>query len=84
MKTKKPNYTTRKVADGTRLELTLLDKGADGLIHSASCEYPLFLLVDVEKTKVMADGKELKLVEKEWVKQTKKQTENYLLKMLGC
>lgn len=84
MKTKKPNFTTRKVADGTRLELTLLDKGADGRIHSASCEYPLYLWVDVEKTKAMADGTEVKTTEKEWVKQTKQQTENYLLKLLGC
>lgn len=83
MKTKKPNFTTRKTADGTRFELTLLDKGADGRIHSANCEYPLYLWVDVEKTKVMADGTEVKTTEKEFVKQTKKQTENYLLQMLG-
>lgn len=83
MKTKKPNYTTRKVADGTRFELTLCDKGADGRIRSASCEYPLYLLVDVEITKEKADGTEIKLLEKQLVKQTKKQTEKYLLERLG-
>lgn len=72
MKTKKPNYTTRKVADGKRFELTLYDKGADGRVRSVSCEYPLYLQIVNEKG------------EFDMVKQTKKQTENYLLKMLGC
>lgn len=83
MKTKKPNFTVRKVADGKRLELTLCDKDADGRVRSASCDYPLYLTVDVEKIKVKADGTEIKLTEKELVKQTKKQTENYLLSTLG-
>lgn len=71
MKTKKPNYTLRKVADGKRLELTLCDKGADGRVRSASCEYPLFLQVIDEKGNV------------DMVKQSKKQTESFLLKTLG-
>lgn len=83
MKQETPNYKVRKVADGTRLEVSLCEKGADGLYHSSSCEYPLYLLVDVEKTYTTADGKTVKTTEKELVRQTRKQTEKYLLSCLG-
>jgi len=66
----KKNYTTI-VKDG-RMTLQLNEKDADGRVRSASCEYPFVCQV------VDADGN---VVVK---KQTKKQTEKFLLELLGC
>ena len=78
---KKKNYTLIK--NGNRITLQMLEKGADGRTHSASCEYPLYMLEEVVKTKTDADGNEFKIVEKELVKKTRKQTEKFLLAQLG-
>lgn len=58
------------VADG-RMTVKMLEKGADGIFHSASCEYPL-IMQDKD-----ADGKTI------MVRKTKKQTEKWLLSVLG-
>jgi len=78
---KKKNYTLIK--NGNRITLQMLEKGADGRTHSASCEYPLYLWKDVEKKVYDADGNESKVVEKQFVKQSRKQTEKFLLGILG-
>lgn len=78
---KNKNYTL--VKNGNRITLQMLEKGADGRYHSASCEYPLYLMEEVVKTHTDADGNEIKTTERELVKKTRKQTEKYLLSLLG-
>lgn len=65
----KKNYKT-EVTDG-RMTIKMLEKGTDGKFHSASCEYP-FVVKSVD-----ADGKDQTLT------YTRKQTENYLLRVMG-
>lgn len=65
----KKNYKT-EVVDG-RMTVKMLEKGTDGRFHSANCEYPLNV------REINADGEEVV------VKYTRKQTEAYLLGLMG-
>lgn len=69
MSKEKKQYTT-KVNNG-RFTLSMLVKGADGLFHSASCEYPYYDRVVNEKGQI------------ESIKRTKKTLEKMLLQQLG-
>lgn len=70
-KTKEIKKYQTTVADG-RMSVRMLEKGADGIYHSASCEYPLILQEQDPET-----GKAI------MVRKTKKQTEKWLLSVLG-
>lgn len=69
MAKEKKQYTT-SVRNG-RFTLSMLVKGADGRIHSASCEYPFYDRVVNEKGEI------------ESIKRTRKTLEKMLLKQLG-
>lgn len=71
METKK-SYKLIKSADGKTLTLQMLKPDADGITRSAQCPYPLVLQVWNEATQ-----------KNEMKKQTRKQTEKYLLGVLG-
>ena len=59
MKEKK-NYTVT-TANG-RMTVSMLERGADGRYHSASCEYPFFEQTEVKKSRKYTVEMLLKLV----------------------
>ena len=67
---------------GGRITLQMKTKGADGLFHSASCDYPRYEYEEVEHHYINADGQPAVRVEMEMVRKTRKQTETMLFNQL--